>query len=63
MDSELGKLSITREDQDELVCDGSDNTDYALNDYCLVGKFVTPRPDEVHNTCNCNGIYVHQVSL
>ena len=24
---------------------------------------VTPRPDEVHSTCNCNGAYVHQVPL
>ena len=24
---------------------------------------VTPRPDEVHSTCNCKGAYVHQVSL
>ena len=41
MDSELGKLSITREDQDELVWDGSEVTDSALNDFCLVGKFLT----------------------
>ena len=27
------------------------------------GGFVTPRPDEVHNTCNCKVAYVHQVSL
>ena len=27
------------------------------------GGFVTPRPDEVHNTCNCKGAYVHQVPL
>ena len=27
------------------------------------GGFVTPRPDEVHSTCNCKGAYVHQVSL
>ena len=33
MDSELGKLSITREDQDELVWDGSDGTDSEYNDY------------------------------
>ena len=25
--------------------------------------FVTPRPYEVHSTCNCKGTYVHQVSL
>ena len=25
--------------------------------------FVTPRPDEVHSTCNCKGAYVHKVSL
>ena len=25
--------------------------------------FVTPRPDEVHSTCNCRGAYVHQVPL
>ena len=25
--------------------------------------FVTPRPDEMHSTCNCKGAYVHQVSL
>ena len=25
--------------------------------------FVTPRPDEVHSTCNCKGTYVHQVPL
>ena len=24
---------------------------------------VTPRPDEVHSTCNCRGTYVHQVPL
>ena len=23
------------------------------------GGFVTPRPDEVHSTCNCRGAYVH----
>ena len=27
------------------------------------GRFVTPRPDEVHSTCNCKGAYVHQVPL
>ena len=27
------------------------------------GGFVTPRLDEVHNTCNCKGAYVHQVPL
>ena len=27
------------------------------------GGFVTPRPDEVHNTCNCKGAYVHKVPL
>ena len=27
------------------------------------GGFVTPRSDEVHSICNCNGAYVHQVSL
>ena len=27
------------------------------------GGFVTPRPDEVHNTCDCRGAYVHQVPL
>ena len=27
------------------------------------GGFVTPRPDEVHNTCNCKGAYVDQVPL
>ena len=43
MDSELGKLSITREDQDELVWDGSEVTDSALNDFCLVGKFLTDK--------------------
>ena len=43
MDSELGKLSITREDQDELVWDGSEATDSALNDFCLVGKFLTDK--------------------
>ena len=26
-------------------------------------RFVTPRPDEVHSTCNCKGAYVHQVPL
>ena len=25
--------------------------------------FVTPRPEKVHNTCNCRGAYVHQVPL
>ena len=27
------------------------------------GGFVTPRPDEVHSTCNCRGAYVNQVPL
>ena len=27
------------------------------------GEFVTPRPDEEHNTCNCKGAYVLQVPL
>ena len=27
------------------------------------GGFVTPRPYEVHSTCNCKSAYVHQVSL
>ena len=27
------------------------------------GGFVTPRPDEVHGTCNCRDAYVHQVPL
>ena len=27
------------------------------------GGFVTPRPDEMHSTCNCKGAYVHQLSL
>ena len=27
------------------------------------GGFVTPRPDEVHSTCNYRGTYVHQVPL
>ena len=27
------------------------------------GGFVTPRPNEVHSTCNCRGTYVHQVPL
>ena len=27
------------------------------------GGFVTPRADEVHSTCNCKGVYVHQVPL
>ena len=27
------------------------------------GGFVTPRPDELHSTCNCRGAYMHQVSL
>ena len=26
-------------------------------------EFVTPRPDEIHSTCNCRGAYVHQVPL
>ena len=26
-------------------------------------SIVTPRPDEVHSTCNCKGAYVHQVPL
>ena len=26
-------------------------------------KDVTPRPNEVHSTCNCKDAYVHQVSL
>ena len=24
---------------------------------------VTPRPDEVHSTCNCKGAYMQQVPL
>ena len=24
---------------------------------------ITPRPDEVHSTCNCKGAYVHQMPL
>ena len=24
---------------------------------------VSPRPDEVHITCNCKGAYVHKVPL
>ena len=32
------------------------NSDVATQD-------VTPRPDEVHSTCNCRGTYVHQVPL
>ena len=27
------------------------------------GEFVTPRPDEVHSTCNYWSAYVHQVPL
>ena len=27
------------------------------------GGFVTPRPDEVHSTCNCKGAYVYQMPL
>ena len=27
------------------------------------GGFVTPRPDEVHSTCNCRDAYVYQVPL
>ena len=27
------------------------------------GGFVTPRPDEVHSTCNCRGVFLHQVPL
>ena len=27
------------------------------------GGFVTPRPDEVHRTCNCRDTYVYQVQL
>ena len=38
MDSELGKLSITREDQDDLVWDGSEVTDFALNDFFFGGE-------------------------
>ena len=29
----------------------------------ILSSCVTPRPDEVHSTCNCRGAYVHQVSL
>ena len=43
IDSELGKLSITRKDQDELVWDGSEVADSAPNDFCLVGKFLTDK--------------------
>ena len=44
---------------------------FPLNLICLFrgrnvlkeGRFVTPRPDEVHSTCNCRGTYVYQVPL
>ena len=26
-------------------------------------EIVTPRPDELHSTCNCKGAYVNQVPL
>ena len=29
----------------------------------ILERIVTPRPDEVHNTCNCKGAYVHRVPL
>ena len=35
-------------------------------EFCLdpeTKQDVTPRPKKVHNTCNCRGAYVHQVSL
>ena len=25
--------------------------------------FVTPRPDDMHSTCNCRGAYMHQVPM
>ena len=34
-----------------------------FNLYLPFSQIVTPRPDEVHSTCNCRGAYVHQVSL
>ena len=38
--------------------------DYCLNSrVCNYGKSVTPRPNEVHSTCNYRGTYVHQVPL
>ena len=52
MDSDLGKLSITREDQDELVWDESDDIDSTLNDYCLVGKFLTDKTLDFTAMCN-----------
>ena len=36
---------------------------FEWTDKCQDSLDVTPRPDEVHNTCNCKGAYVHQVLL
>ena len=44
---------------DELANGLHDN----LGKMNLGSNSVTPRPDEVHSTCNCRGAYVHQVPL
>ena len=40
-----------------------DNKEPLVPQQKLEWEIVTPRPDEVHNTCNCKGAYVHQVPL
>ena len=34
-----------------------------VDDGAILAQLVTPRPDDVHSTCNCRGAYVHQVPL
>ena len=34
-----------------------------VEDVGIAAAAVTPRPDVVHSTCNCKGVYVYQVSL
>ena len=38
-------------------------TKLAAGGTVLAGCTVTPRPNEVHITCNCRDTYVHQVPL
>ena len=36
---------------------------WATRQLNMDSTLVTPRPDEMHSTCNCRGTYVHQVPL
>ena len=49
----------------EDVCSAFLSIGLPLHIICMVlfPFSVTPRPDEVHSTCNCKGAYVHQVPL